>query len=83
MANNDEDVVKRLDIIIQLMLENGSNPISSTTGKIQRLLDFGLSKTEVANILGKKVNYISAVTSGKKKSKKKQSKDKAMNDEAN
>lgn len=83
MANNDEDIVKRLDIIIQLMLENDSNPTSSTTGKIQRLLDFGLSKTEVANILGKKVNYISAVTSGKKKSKKKQSKNKAINDEPN
>ena len=70
-SNIDEQVVKRLDIIIQLMLENGSNASDSTTSKIQRLLGFGLSKTEVAAIIGKKVNYVTAVTSSKKRAAKK------------
>jgi len=41
-------------------------PISS---KIERLLSFGLSKPEVASIIGKPINYVTAVTSGKKKQK--------------
>ena len=62
-----KSVVKRLDVIIQLMLDNAGNGSESMKGKIERLLAFGLQQTEVAQIVGKPLNYITAVKSGKKK----------------
>ena len=58
---------KRLDVMILLLLEMAPGGADSITRKIERLLDFGLTKSEVAEIIGKKVNYVTAVTSGKKR----------------
>jgi len=61
---------KRLEVIIMLLLESGPNPATSTTSKIEKLLGFGLTNAEVAQIIGKKLNYVTAVTSGKRKAQK-------------
>jgi len=61
---------KRLEVIIMLLLEGGANPATSTTSKIERLLEFGLTNSEVAEIIGKKLNYVTAVVSGKRKAQK-------------
>jgi len=71
MNNNttQDMLIRRMDVIIHLLLEarvDNEMPISS---KIERLLSFGLSKPEVASIIGKPINYVTAVTSGKKKQK--------------
>lgn len=59
---------KRLDAILLLLMEAAPDGTASTTAKIERLLAFGFSKPEIAEILGKKLNYITAVTSNKKRS---------------
>ena len=38
---------KRMDVIIQLLLEMSPNGAESTTRKVERLLDLGLSNSEV------------------------------------
>ena len=60
---------KRLDVIILLLLESAPDAATSTTRKIERLLEFGLTNTEVAQVIGKKANYVTAVTSGKKRAR--------------
>lgn len=67
-----ERMLKRLDVVILLLLESAPGGAETTTRKIERLLEFGFTKSEVAQIIGKPVNYVSAVTSGKKKSRQKQ-----------
>jgi len=52
---------RRLDIIINLLLESGPNPSRTHTAKILRLLGFGLSDAETAAIVGKTPQYITAV----------------------
>jgi hypothetical protein len=59
---------KRLNVVILLLLEMTPGGADTTTRKIERLLGYGLSQTEVAAIIGKKLNYVGAVVSGKKKS---------------
>ena len=67
-AEADSDGIKRrLDIMIMLLLENGPNAANSTTSKIEKLLSFGLTASEVARIIGKKPNYVTAVIASKKK----------------
>lgn len=65
--NFENEIVKRLNIVIHLLLEQRANSDESTTSKIERLLKLGLSKAEVAAIIGKPINYVTAVTSTKKK----------------
>jgi hypothetical protein len=69
MAKSDEMdwLRKRLDVIIQLLLETGPNGTASTTSKIERLLAMGFSQPEVAQVVGKKSNYVTAVVSAMKK----------------
>ena len=62
-----EGIRRRLDVIILLLLENGQNAATSTTKKIEKLLDLGLTTSEVAQVIGKKLNYVTAVTSGKRR----------------
>ncbi len=57
---------QRLDVIIQLLLEMSPEPAKTTTDKILRLQGFGLRDSEVAAIIGKKVNYVTAVNAQKK-----------------
>lgn len=64
-----EGIRKRLDIMILLLLEQGHDPAVSVTRKIERLLAFGLTNSEVAQVIGKKINYVTAVTAGKRRSR--------------
>ncbi len=59
-----EGITRRLDIMIMLALENGADGATSMTGKIQKLLGFGLTPSEVARIVGKPANYVTAVKAG-------------------
>src|ERR1700730_2077261 len=70
MTKGDENewLRKRLDMVIQLLLEISPGGAASTTRKIERLLSLGFSQSEVAQVVGKKVNYVSAVVAGMKKS---------------
>jgi hypothetical protein len=58
---------KRLDAMILLLLEASPAGAGSTTRKIERLMELGFSQPEVAQVIGKKLNYVTAVISGKKK----------------
>ena len=71
MATETElvELRRRLDAIILLLLESSPGGADSTTRKIERLLELGFSKPEVAQMIGKKLNYVTAVTSGKKRMK--------------
>jgi len=60
-------LLKKLDVIILLLLESAPGGAETTTRKIERLLGFGFTKPEVASIIGKPLNYVTAVTSSKKK----------------
>jgi hypothetical protein len=76
MDDFQKQLLKRLDLIIRLQLDRGlaENP-PSTTSVVHRLFDFGLSAGEVAAIIGRPMNYITAISSAKKaKSKRAQNK---------
>lgn len=60
-------IVRRMDVVIMLLLECGPEGPVSMTSKIQKLLGFGLSTAEVAEIVRKKANYVTAVISSKKR----------------
>jgi hypothetical protein len=65
----DDAIVRRLNILILLSLDNaGSRAGLTTTGKVQRLVELGLEPAEVASIVGKPVNYITAITSKARRS---------------
>ena len=64
---DSEQLRKRLDAIILLLLESSPGGADSTTRKIERLLELGFTSPEVAQVIGKKLNYVTAVTSGKKR----------------
>lgn len=76
MANDfDSDALrKRLDAIILLLLESSAGGADSTSAKIDRLLDMGLSSSDVAQIVGKTRNYVTTVAARKAKANKKGSK---------
>jgi len=59
---------KRLDAVILLLLEASPGGAGTTSRKIERLIELGFSQPEVAEVIGKKTNYVSAVLAGKKKS---------------
>jgi hypothetical protein len=60
MSNEDEFVWlrRRLDAIIQLLLENGDGAAKSVTDKIGRLLDMGFTPAETAKVVGKPTKYV-------------------------
>jgi hypothetical protein len=61
------DVIKRFNAIISLLLDLvGNTENISTTAKVQKLIDTGLTPAEVADILGKSTNYITAILATKK-----------------
>lgn len=60
-----DGITRRLDIMIMLLLENGTDGAASMTSKIHKLLGFGLTPSEVARIVGKPSNYVTAVKAGK------------------
>jgi hypothetical protein len=61
------DVIKRFNAIISLLLDLvGNTENISTTAKVQKLIDIGLTPAEVADILGKPTNYITAILATKR-----------------
>ncbi len=74
VVTDAEGIRRRLEIIILLLLESGPDAARTTSAKIQRLLGFGLTQSEVAEIVGKPLNYVTAVTSMKKKARRKKEK---------
>lgn len=64
-------VDRKMSVIIALLLKianNGSN--TTLKDQIAELASFGLSSTEIANILGKKTAYVSKELSELKKKQK-------------
>jgi hypothetical protein len=73
---NDTDlqtqILRRLNILILLELDKTTPGSGSTmTSKVQWLLSMGLSQSEVASIVGKPMNYATAMASTAKKASKK------------
>ncbi len=61
-------VLKRLDTLISLLLEPlPAGDSTSVSEKVRRLLNLGLGAAEVAEILGKPTNYVTAVIAKRKK----------------
>src|SRR5687768_16113924 len=58
---------KRLDAIIQLLMERGDGAAKSVTDKIGRLLDMGFTQAETAQMVGKPANYVAAIAGRRKK----------------
>ena len=73
MANefDGEALRKRLDVIIQLLLEDSPRYADTITKKIESLKELGLSNVETAQVINKKPNYVAAVVSDKKRSGRK------------
>lgn len=62
---------RKLSIVISLLLKIANNGRDVTfKEQIGELSAFGLNSSEIADILGKKVGYVSKELSGIKKSKK-------------
>jgi hypothetical protein len=61
----------RLDVIITLLLDRVPDAGITATDKIQRLLNYGLPKAEVARIIGKPTNFVTAITANKQRRKAK------------
>ena len=63
-----EQMLRRLDTLIAVMLDvtptQGRVPVAS---KIQRLAGIGLAPAEIASILGKPTNYVTASLATKRK----------------
>jgi hypothetical protein len=66
-----KEVISRLDVLIALQIETLGGPEAARpTTKIQRLSGLGLSPSEVAAIVGKPTNYVTAILSRQKKVRK-------------
>ncbi len=70
-----EEIIKRLNILIALNLDRGKENGLSMAGKIAKLNDLGVSTADIARILGKPTNYITAHLSQRKKRGKEKTKD--------
>jgi hypothetical protein len=54
---------KRLDVMIQLMLEMTTDPARTSAAKMSRLLALGCSQSETAHILGKEPKDVTSYVS--------------------
>jgi hypothetical protein len=64
-------VIRRLDILIALQIKaQGGAKASRTSTKIHMLSELGLSRSEVADIVAKSINCVTATLSKKKKGEK-------------
>jgi len=75
MARTESDnqaLVKRLNVMIALLLDQaaaGGKTVPMAT-KIMRLAELGLSSGDIADIVGKAPNYVTATLSQRKTTKK-------------
>ena len=61
------DILQRLNIIICLLLDApADDSAASVASKVHKLSSLGLSPSEVAKILGKPVNYVTAIKATKR-----------------
>ncbi len=65
-----EEIIKRLNIMIVLTLEQSADTALSMTAKITKLNDLGVFPADIARILGKPLNHITASLSQKRGRKK-------------
>ena len=66
-----EQILRRLNLLILLQQDKASTDLgTTTTSKVNWLLGLGLPPAEVAAIVGKPVNYVTAITSSAKKASK-------------
>lgn len=79
MSSDDFEasLLKRLDAIVKLLLEQTDPPVESTTEKVRWLHTQGFSTGEIANILNAKYNSVSGIIA---KRRKKVSKGQKAND---
>ena len=64
----DNAIVRRLNALIMVALDSAGTSAGTTTrSKVDRLLAIGLEPAEVASIIGKPVNYITAITAKARK----------------
>jgi hypothetical protein len=69
-ADQDDQVIKRLNIVIGLLLDaQGDAPGASDATKVKRLLAMGLAPSEVAAIANRPLNYVTATASAARKKK--------------
>ena len=69
MANSDDIdwLRRRLDAMIQLLLESAAGGALTSSSKIEKLMAMGFTQAEVAQIIGKKTNFVTATVASKKK----------------
>lgn len=66
------EILRRLDVLISLQLDIPlADGRASIASKVNRLISLGLAPAEVASIIGKPVNYITAILATKKARAKK------------
>lgn len=74
MANTEDhlaSIVARLDLIAHLLLLTiDRNRLPAITEQIALLADHGLTPAEIGRVIGRKPNYVSAMSKGKKKGRK-------------
>lgn len=69
--NNFQSIDRKLSIVISLLLKIANKGEEATLKEqISELSGFGLNSSEIADILGKKVGYVSKELSELKKNKK-------------
>ena len=67
MEEFQRQIIKRLDLLIRLQLDRGlPETPPSVTSIVHRLLDLGFTSAEVASIIGKPLNYVTALSSSRK-----------------
>lgn len=72
---SSEEIIKRLNILIALNLDSTAKNGLSMADKISKLNDLGVSSADIARILGKPANYVTATLSQRKTKKKGKSND--------
>ncbi len=70
-ANTDQSVVKRLNVMIALMLDQmKADQATSMAAKIVKLAALGLVPSDIAEIVGKPLNYVTATLAQRNSTKK-------------
>ena len=65
--NTHEDILLRLDVMVRLLMRMATScEAPSVTQQILLLHSMGLQASQVAALVGKKVNYVTAVMSQRK-----------------
>lgn len=69
--NDDNSITRRLDLLIALTLDSlAADKSMQPAAKIRRLTDLGASAPEIAQIIGKPLNYVHATLSQQRAPKK-------------